>query len=200
MILKLLTRPLVPAPLLRARIAELADAIAQESEGRPLHIFCVLMGARRFADDLARLLAARGVALTRGDLRVRRSQGTRLGPPVVEDFDFRRLAGRDVLLVDDVADEGVTLWELCERMRAGGVRSLRVCVLFDKEQPRPFPLSLDYVGFRASSENWLIGYGMDVNDVYRELDWVGVWRYPRSRSLSALLAAWSFLKSGFARR
>lgn len=195
MFLKLLTRPLVPASELRARIAELAGAIAQESEGRPLHIFCVLEGARRFSDDLEGLLAARGMALTRDNLRVRRSQGTRLGPLRVENFDFRRLAGLCVLLVDDVADEGVTLWELCERIRAAGARSLRVCVLFDKSQPRPFPLTLDYVGFRASSENWLVGYGMDVNDVYRDLDWVAVWRYPRSRLLSALLAAWSRLRT-----
>lgn len=200
MILKLLVKPLVSASALRARTVQLADTIAQESGGRPLHIFCVLKGARRFTDDLQRLLAARGMALTRGNLRVRRSQGTRLGPLHVEDFDFRRLSGRDVLLVDDVADEGLTLWELCERIRAGGARSLRVCVLFDKSQPRPFPLSLDYVGFRESSENWLVGYGMDVNDVYRDLDWVGVWRYPGSRRLSALLAVWSRLRNRFARR
>ena len=75
--------------------------------------------------------------------------------------------------LDDIADEGRTLEAVTERVRAGGPRSLRTAVLVSKLSRRRVPLELDHVGFEVA-RGWVVGYGMDLDDAYRDLDWLGV--------------------------
>ena len=93
-------------------------------------------------------------------------------------FDAERLDDRDVLVVDDIADEGSTLRAVLELVSLADPRSVRTAVLVDKREHRTEALDLDYVGFEIES-GWVIGYGMDVDGEYRDLDWIGILRDDR---------------------
>ena len=165
--------PLLSAATIQARIDELAARIADDYRESPLTLICVAEGARRFTDDLLARLAARGRRPERLDVRARRSAGTSLGAIAIDPFDPGPLEGRDVLVVDDIADEGTTLRALLAIVARGKPRSLRSVVLLDKSERRRAPLALDYVGFRVE-RGWVVGYGMDLDGAYRDLDWIGV--------------------------
>jgi len=136
-------------------------------------LVCIAEGARRFTDDLLARLVRRGLRPSRLDVRARRSAGTSLGPVHIDAFDPERLEGRDVLVLDDIADEGATLRAVLEIVALGEPRSLRTAVLVDKRERRREAVRLDYVGFTVE-RGWVVGYGMDLDGAYRELDWIGV--------------------------
>jgi len=165
--------PLFSEEQVRERVGELVLRVWRDYADAPLLVICIAEGARRFVDALMSGLAARGFAPDRQDVRARRTEGTALGPVVVDHFDPEVLNGRDVLVVDDIADEGATLRAVLEIASLGEPRSLRTAVLVDKRERRRDPLQLDYVGFTVEG-GWVIGYGMDVEGEYRELDWIGV--------------------------
>jgi len=165
--------PLFSSEQIAARVGALAERLARDYSDAPLTVLCVAEGAVRFNDDLLAALADRGVHPERLTVRARRTEGTTLGPVQVDPFDPESLEGRDVLVVDDVADGGDTLRAVLEIVSLGEPRSLRTAVLIDKRAPARSPLRLDYVGFELES-GWVIGYGMDVDGAYRELDWIGV--------------------------
>jgi hypoxanthine phosphoribosyltransferase len=165
--------PLISAEEIRARVGELAERIARDYGDARLTLVCIAEGARRFTDDLLVRLAARGLRPERIDVRARRSAGTSLGPVAIDPFEPERLEGRDVLVLDDIADEGATLRAVLEIAALGEPRSLRTAVLVDKRERRREAVPLDYVGFPVE-RGWVVGYGMDLDGRYRELDWIGV--------------------------
>lgn len=170
--------PLIPAEAIRVRIAELAAEIARDYAHTPLTLVCILEGARRFSDALVAALAARRVSAQRLDVRARRTQGTRLEPVQIDGFDPERLAGRDVLVLDDIADEGATLRAVLDIAAIGEPRSLRCAVLVDKRERRKAEIAPAYAGFVVES-GWVVGFGMDLDGAYRELDFIGVLRDER---------------------
>lgn len=170
--------PLISAEAIRARTAELAAQLARDYAAAPLTLVCIAEGARRFADALLAALADHRLAPERIDVRARRTQGRRLEPVAIEGFAAERLAGRDVLVLDDIADEGATLRAVLEIAARGEPRSLRSAVLVDKRERRRAPIAPDYVGFVVAS-GWVVGFGMDLDGAYRELDFIGVVRDER---------------------
>ena len=170
--------PLIPIEAIRARIAELAVAIARDYAHAPLTLVCILEGARRFTDALLAELASRRVFPERLDVRARRTLGTRLEPVQIDGFDPEQLAGRDVLVLDDIADEGATLRAVLEIAALGEPRTLRCAVLVDKRERRRAQIAPAYAGFVVES-GWVVGFGMDLDGAYRELDFIGVARDER---------------------
>jgi hypoxanthine phosphoribosyltransferase len=167
--------PLIAAKRVRARIAELAAEIARDYAGRALTLISIAEGARRFTEALAGELRGRGIDPACTEVRVQRSRGQRLETPRIAGFALGPLAGRDVLVVDDIADEGATLRAVLELAASAAPRSLRSAVLVDKRERRRHALALDYVGFEIAS-GWVVGFGMDLDGAHRELDWIGVVR------------------------
>lgn len=159
--------PLISESAIQARIAELAAQIARDYAHAPLTLVCIAEGARRFTGALLAALALQ-----------RRTHGTRLEPVSIEGFDPERLADRDVLVLDDIADEGATLRAVLEIAALGEPRSLRCAVLVDKRERRRAAIAPDYVGFVVES-GWVVGFGMDLDGAYRELDFIGVLRDER---------------------
>jgi hypoxanthine phosphoribosyltransferase len=156
-----------------ARIAELARELAASlPRGTPL-LVVIAEGARRFAARLASGLASAGVTPESFELRARRSQGTSLGEVVLDACDPARFRARDVIIADDIADEGRTLDAVLALVRRGAPRSLRTAVLVSKPHRRAVRVPLDHVGFEVG-RGWVVGYGMDLDGAYRELDWLGV--------------------------
>ncbi len=165
--------PLYSEDEVQARLRELAARLARDYADSPLTVVCILEGARRFVDDLLTELGRRGVRAERLDVRAHRTDGTRLGPVQLEHFDPEGLDDRDVLLADDIADEGATLRAVREIVSLAEPRSVRTAVLIDKRERREGDLQVDYAAFELES-GWVIGYGMDVDGEYRDLDWIGL--------------------------
>jgi len=169
---------LFSAEAIRARIRALAAEIARDYAHAPVTLVCILEGARRFTDELIPELAKLRVAVERIDVRARRTRGTRLEPVQIEGFDPERLGGRDVLVIDDIADEGATLRALLEIAALGEPRSLHCAVLVDKRERRRSGIAPTYAGFVVAS-GWVVGFGMDIDGEYRGLDYIGVLRDER---------------------
>jgi hypoxanthine phosphoribosyltransferase len=150
------------------RIDALAGELARALAGREPLLVVIAEGARRFAAALAL-----GLAPQQTEVRARRSTGTRLRDVELEDFDPSAFRDRDVVITDDIADEGRTLAAVTELVRSGAPRSVRSAVLVSKPARRRTPVTLEHVGFEVGL-GWVVGYGMDLDGAFRELDWLGV--------------------------
>lgn len=164
---------LIDADALQRRVEAMAADIRRDAGAETaVHLVVVLKGALVFAADLLRALAG-PVTM---DLMAVSSYGagrTTSGEVrLTKDLDHT-LAGRDVVLVDDIVDSGLTLSYLLDVLRRREPRSLRVACLLDKTVRRTVDVPIDYVGF-AVPDRFVVGYGMDDDERHRELPYVGV--------------------------
>jgi hypoxanthine phosphoribosyltransferase len=164
---------LITEAQLRRRIAELARAITRDHVGADLLVVPVLTGTLVFMADLLRHLHLPlrldfvGVSSYREGTESRELTFTK---------ELRlEVAGRDVLLVDDILDTGNTLAELQSRLLKLKPRNLRTCVLLNKPDRRERDVPVDYIGFEIPNE-FVVGYGLDYAERYRNLPVVGVLR------------------------
>ncbi|UCF10966.1 MAG: hypoxanthine phosphoribosyltransferase [Candidatus Bipolaricaulota bacterium] len=161
---------------LGARIsADYSDArITRDVAGRPPIVVCVLRGALLFMADLARSIPTQ----MEYDFICVASYGNGTSPGVVrliKDLEGP-IRGRDVLIVEDIVDTGHTLSYLRRGFDARDPASIRVCTLLDKPPRREVEVSVDYVGFTLTSNEFVVGYGMDYRGLYRNLPYIGVLR------------------------
>ncbi len=168
-----LERVLITEAEIARRVAVLAARIQRDFAGRDLTVVALLNGTVMFLADLMRRLDLP----LRLDFMGVSSYGAATSPgEVVVTKELRlEVRGRDVLVVDDILDTGCTLREVLGRIRRLGPRSLRVCVLLEKMGRRRERVRADYVGFRIPDE-FVVGYGMDFAERYRNLPFVGVLR------------------------
>jgi len=156
------------------RLDELAAQISADYHDRELTVVAILNGSLIFMADLLRRiplplkLDCLSVASYHGGLQ---SSGEvifrQVAPPDV--------AGRHILLLDDILDSGATLHAIRERLETASPRSIRVCVLLRKIKPRTRVATADYVGFDIADE-FVVGYGLDYMERYRNLPYIGVLR------------------------
>ncbi len=157
-----------------ARVRRLAREIAADL-GPDFLMVVVLKGAFVFAADLARALHAEG-ARPRVGFLVLSSYGAgtcSAGRVNVLGEMLDDVAGRGVLVVEDILDTGLTLAHARDRLLAHGAAGVRTCVLVDKPARREIPIEADYVGFDVG-ERFVVGYGIDHAERYRELPYLGV--------------------------
>jgi hypoxanthine phosphoribosyltransferase len=165
-------------PLFSAeRIAERVEALAGEiaaSAPRDLVVVGILKGSFVFAADLIRALHAQGLK-PEIDFMFLASYGEGMvsggDVSILRDVETD-LAGREVVIVDDILDSGRTLRFAKLLIESRGARKVRTCVLLDKQVPRAAPIVPDFVGFRCPSV-FVVGYGMDLAHRYRELPFIG---------------------------
>jgi hypoxanthine phosphoribosyltransferase len=159
---------------IRGRIAELGLAIERDYEGRgqSFTIVAVLTGSLVFLADLIRRVhLPHRVALVQASSY--RGTTTTAGTLVLNESLAPDVAGRDVLLLDDILDTGRTLSALVAHLRDDrGARSVRTAVLLRKIGRQEVPFEPDYVGFEIP-DRFVVGYGLDYNDDYRHLPFVG---------------------------
>ncbi|HEX2255288.1 MAG TPA: hypoxanthine phosphoribosyltransferase [Afifellaceae bacterium] len=169
-----MVRPLFTAEQIAGRVEALARDIAA-SEPRDLLAIIVLKGGFVFAADLARALAKNDVRLEIEFISLS-SYGSRLKSSgevrVVRDIEVP-VGGRDVLIIDDVLDSGLTLKFARDLMVSRGARRTAIAALIDKPAGRRAAVEADYVGFTCP-DYFVVGYGMDAGHAYRELPFVGV--------------------------
>lgn len=158
--------PLFQAEAIARRVAELAGEINRDFKDRDTLLLPVLKGGIHFASDLMRQL---DIPLRVDFIRARSYRGTESGGSV--EFlvlPTETIEGRHVLLLEDIVDTGRTTHALLERLRAGAPASLSLCTLLDKPARRICEVHPHYVGFEIE-DRFVVGYGMDYEERYREL-------------------------------
>lgn len=158
------------------RIAEIGAQISKDYEGREVHMICILKGGAPFMCELAKRVTT-SVSL---DFMSVSSYGKGTVSSgvvkIVKDLD-EPLEGKDVIIVEDIIDSGRTLSHLLEIFKKRNPASIRLCTLLDKPERRVVPdVNVDYVGFRIPDE-FVVGYGLDYNQKYRNLPYIGVVKF-----------------------
>ncbi len=163
---------LIDSERLHRRVAELGKEIEADYEGRDLVMVGVLKGALIFMADLMRSLTIPCEI----DLMAVSSYGSSTDSSgvvrILKDLDTS-ISGRDVLIVEDIIDSGLTLQYLLRNLRARDPASLEVCALLTKPERRRVDLPIRYVGFEIPNR-FAIGYGLDHDQRHRNLDYVAV--------------------------
>ena len=157
---------------IRAKVAEMGAEITRDYEGKPLLLVTVLKGAVVFLTDIMRQIDLPAEI----DFMVVSSYGAGVKSSgvvkIVKDLDTD-IAGRDILIIEDILDTGVTLEYLTQLLRDRNPNSIKVATLLDKPARRKANIKGDYIGFSIPDE-FVIGYGLDYDEKYRNLPYIGV--------------------------
>lgn len=166
---------LVPADRLQQRVGQLAAEISRDYQGRDLLVVGVLKGAVFFIADLVRRLEVPCEL----DFMAVASYGSSTHSSgvvrILKDLDTP-IAGRDVLLVEDVIDSGLTLSYLMKNLASREPASLEICALLTKPGHRRLGLPTRYVGFDLPDDRFVVGYGLDLDERFRELPYIAAVR------------------------
>ncbi len=171
---ELIGETLVSEEELLARVNELAAEISRDYEGSDLLLVAILKGAVPFLADLMRRLTVPCEL----DFMAVSSYGSATDSSgvvrILKDLDAS-IGGRDVLIVEDIIDSGLTLHYLLKNLRAREPRSLEVCALLTKPERRRVELPIRYVGFEIP-DRFAVGYGLDYDERFRNLSYVAALR------------------------
>ncbi len=163
---------------IQARIDELAARITEDYRGKELTVIAVLTGALMFTADLLRRIP---LPLKLDCVSVASYHGATetSGEVKFDQLSLPEIQGRHVLVVDDILDSGLTLNAITEKFRSEcGPLSIRICVLLSKQKKRRKEIEAEYVGFEIADE-FVVGYGLDYQERYRNLPFVGVLKQAR---------------------
>ena len=156
-----------------ARIQQVAAKISKDYAGKEVHLICVLKGGVFFTCELAKRIT---VPVTMDFMSVSSyGAGTKSSGivKIVKDLD-QSIEGRDVLVVEDIIDSGRTLSHLMKILNERKPSSICLCTLLDKPERREVDdVNVDYTGFQVPDE-FVVGYGLDYDQLYRNLPYVGV--------------------------
>lgn len=169
-----LARVLFDEKTILARLDEIAAEITRDYRDRELTVVAILNGSLMFMADLLRRIP---LPLKLDCLSVASYHG---GIETTGELIFRQvalpdIAGRHLLILDDILDSGLTLSAVCEKLQTARPASVRVCVLLQKKKTQLRTVRADYVGFEIEDE-FVVGYGLDYMERYRNLPRIGVLR------------------------
>lgn len=158
---------------IRAKVAELGARIAADYAGKPLVLVSVMKGSLPFMADLMRAMPI--------PLQIDLMEVSSYGGATTETSGLVRILkdlsasieGKDVLIVEDIIDTGLTLNYLVRYLRGKNPASLRICTLLDKPARRIVEIPIDYRGFQIP-DRFVVGYGLDYGEHYRNLPYIGV--------------------------
>ncbi|MEL7624192.1 MAG: hypoxanthine phosphoribosyltransferase [Clostridiales bacterium] len=157
---------------IKQRVAELGAQITADYQGRDLFVICILKGAAVFMSDLIRQIKVPVeidfMSLSSYGASTKTSGVVRM----LRDLD-REIAGKHILVVEDIVDTGLTLSYLKENLMVRKPASLKICTFLDKPSRRQVDLKPDYCG-REIEDYFVIGYGLDFNEKGRELPYVAI--------------------------
>jgi hypoxanthine phosphoribosyltransferase len=163
---------LIPESEILARVAELGRQIERDYHGKPLTIVAILTGSLILLADLIRRIGIpHRVALLQASSY--KGATTTAGTLIINESFAPDVVGRDVLLLDDILDTGVTLGTLVQRMGERGALRVKTAVLLRKLGRQVVAIEPDYCGFTIP-DKFVVGYGLDYDDDYRHLPFIGV--------------------------
>lgn len=157
------------------KIEEVGRLVSRDYEGKNVHLICVLKGGAFFMCELAKRI---DVPVSMDFMAVSSyGSGTESSGSIkmIKDLD-ESIEGKDVLIVEDIIDSGRTLYKLVELLNTRKPNSIKVCTLLDKPDRRVVDVHVDYTCF-AIPDEFVVGYGLDYNQKYRNLPYIGVVRF-----------------------
>jgi hypoxanthine phosphoribosyltransferase len=164
---------LLSAEQIATRVRELGAKITEEYEGKPLVLVCILKGSFLFAADLARAIDLEDVCI---DFLGLRSYGAGTESSgvvqITHDLTFS-VEGKDVLVVEDIVDTGLSMKYLLENLATRRPSSVKLCALLHKPARTRVPIAVDYLGFTIE-DRFVVGYGLDYAEKFRNLPYIGV--------------------------
>ena len=165
-------RPIVTQEEMRTRIRELGKQITTDYTGKDFVLVGVLKGAYAFYADLARAIRipmqVDFLMVTSDGSRAKTSGKVKMVTELTED-----IKGKDVLLVEDIVDSGLTAQYLIKTLAKKKPRSIKICTLLSKPDRRTIDVAIDYVGFKIPNK-YVVGYGLDYQQKYRNLPYLAV--------------------------
>jgi hypoxanthine phosphoribosyltransferase len=165
-------RPIVTQEEMRARIRELGKQITADYTGKDLVLVGVLKGAYAFYADLARAIRipmrVDFIVVASYGSRAKTSGKVKMVTELTED-----IKGKDVLLVEDIVDSGLTIQYLVKQLSKRKPQSVKVCTLLNKPERRAIDVPLAYIGFNIP-DKYVVGYGLDYQQQYRNLPYLAV--------------------------
>lgn len=163
---------LIDSTSIQARVKEMGEEITRDYAGKNLHLLAVLKGACVFLSDLMRAidlpLTLDFIGISSYGASTKSSGEVR----ITKDLD-KSLAGKDVLVVEDIIDTGLTLNYLANIFRSREVNSLQIAALLDKPDRHEIDTHARYIGFTIPN-HFVVGYGLDVSEMYRNLPFIAV--------------------------
>ena len=165
--------PLLTAEEIKQRVKEIAGEITRDYSGQPIMMLGTLKGAVHFLSDLSREIPSHvEIDFIKASSYGNNTQSS--GEVVLEYTPSTDVAGRHVVLVEDIVDTGHTVDYLKKYLQDKGVASLSICALLDKPDRREANgITIDYLGF-SIPDKFVVGYGLDYAQRYRNLPYVGV--------------------------
>ena len=154
------------------KIEEIGKKITEDYAGKSVHVICVLKGGAFFMCELAKRIE---VPVSMDFMAVSSyGSGTESSGSIkmIKDLD-ESIEGKDVLIVEDIVDSGRTLSKLIELLKTRKPASMKVCTLLDKPDRRVVDVKVDYTCFNIPDE-FVVGYGLDYDQKYRNLPYIGV--------------------------
>ena len=156
---------------LNKRISEIANQISKDFNKEPILIVCVLKGATYFAVDLSKKIKDNKVEID--FMKISSYSGTTSTGKVNIKLDVNEnIEGRNVIIVEDIIDTGISLNYLYNHLIEKKPKSLKIAVLLDKKERRVKDINVDYTGF-VIEDKFVVGYGLDYDEQYRNLDYIG---------------------------
>ena len=154
------------------RCAELGSQISKEYDGKRPLLIGLLKGSIPF---MAELIKHIDIDIEVDFMKVSSYNGAHsTGSVRIIADTSTSLKNRDVLIIEDIVDTGLTLSEVIKVLRGKGAKSIEICTLFDKKEARKFDyVMVKYVGFQIPNE-FIVGFGLDYNELYRNLPYIGV--------------------------
>ncbi len=165
-------RVLISKEMLQGRIKELGLQITNDYKDKDLVLICILRGSILFYGELAQEI---NLPLVMDFMAVSSYEGGTHSSGVVRiQHDLvENIKDKDVLIVEDIIDSGLTLSYIIENLKSRKPNSIKLCTLLDKPEHRIAPVTVDYVGFEIPDE-FIVGYGLDYKQVYRNLPFIGI--------------------------
>ena len=155
-----------------ARIQEIGSQISADYEGSIPIVICILKGAFVFMADLLRAISIPleidFMAISSYGSGVKSSGAVKIRKDIDVDIE-----GRDVIVVEDIIDSGLSMQYIIDYLQKHKPSSLKVCVLLDKPAAHSTQMKFDYVGFSVGNE-FVVGYGLDYDNLYRNLPYIGI--------------------------
>lgn len=165
-------RPYLSEAEIRARIEELGTLISRDLAGSPLVAIAVMKGAAMFAGDLVKKI---DLPMELEYLYARSYSGSKsTGIVEVDRIPRVELKGKNLLLIEDIIDTGLTMQTIKIEMKKLGAEKVYLCSLLSKPSRRQVEIYIDYLGFEIPDE-FVVGYGLDYNEKYRNLPFVGIY-------------------------
>jgi len=162
---------LIDEESLQNKVEEIANQIMKDYEGEDLIFVCILKGSTFFTVDLARRMT-NNVQLEFMKVSSYGENTTSSGKITLELDMKQNIAGKNVIVIEDIIDTGHTLSYILDHLKERKPNTLKLCALLDKTERREVEIDIDYVGFEIPNK-FVVGYGLDYNESYRVLPYVG---------------------------